>query len=205
MRASEASTQPCDGVVSVRGFVFAALVIMIAGAAVLYVMGRPLICTCGYVKLWESQVFSAGNSQHLTDWYTFTHVAHGFLFYFLIWLGSKLTGIRFCVAMAFVAAVAIETGWEVFENTNFIIDRYRAATPDFGYYGDSVLNSVSDIIAMMIGFILAARLPLWLSTSIVIAMECLLALVIRDNLALNIVMLLYPVDAIRDWQQAIVK
>lgn len=181
------------------------MAIVLAGAIALYLMGRPLICTCGYVKFWEAQVFSAGNSQHITDWYTITHISHGLLFYFLLWLGCKLTGRSFNVAAMFITAVAIETAWEVLENTNFIIDRYRDATPAFGYYGDSVLNSVSDIAAMAFGFMLAAKLPVWLTILIAAVMEIGLTLVIRDNLALNIVMLLYPFEAIRDWQQAIVK
>lgn len=188
-----------------RVYAFAALAIILCGAAALYSMGRPLICTCGYVKLWEGEVFSAGNSQHVTDWYTFTHVAHGFMFYFLIWLVTKLMRIRFSVAVAFIAAVAIETAWEVLENTNFIIDRYRAATPAFGYYGDSVLNSVSDIAAMAVGFALAATLPVWLIVGAAALMEIGLAVLIRDNLSLNLIMLLYPLDAIRDWQQSTFK
>ena len=188
-----------------RVYAFAAIAIVLCGAVALYLMGRPLICTCGYVKLWEGEVFSAGNSQHVTDWYTFTHVSHGFLFYFLIWLVTKLMRIRFSVATAFVAAVVIETAWEVLENTNFVIDRYRAATPAFGYYGDSVLNSVSDIAAMAVGFALAANLPVWLIVAAAILMEAGLAVLIRDNLSLNLIMLLYPLDVIRDWQQSTFK
>ena len=188
-----------------RVYAVAALAIILCGAVALSLMGRPLICSCGYVKFWEGEVFSAGNSQHVTDWYTFTHVSHGFLFYFLIWLCMKLIQTRFSIAKAFVAAVAIETVWEVLENTNFIIDRYRAATPAFGYYGDSVLNSVADIAAMAVGFALAATLPVWLIVGAAALMEIGLAVLIRDNLSLNLIMLLYPLDAIRDWQQSTFK
>lgn len=199
MRAFEVPTAKFPAAMGVAG------VIVLGGAAALLLMGRPPICACGYVKLWEGQVFSAGNSQHIADWYTFTHISHGFLLYFLLWLGCHLTGRTFNAVAMFVAAIAIETVWEVLENTNFIIDRYRDATPAFGYYGDSVLNSVSDIAAMAIGFFAAARFPIWLTVAVAAVMEIGLALAIRDNFALNIIMLLYPFEAIRDWQQAIVK
>ena len=170
---------------------------MIVGAATtLLLMGRVPICKCGYVKLWQGVVFSAENSQHISDWYTFSHIIHGFAFYGLLWL----VGRRWSVGLRLLLAVLIESGWEIFENTDFTINRYRSVTISLDYYGDSVLNSVSDITAMMIGFVAASRMPLWLTIGLTIALELFVVYYIRDNLTLNIIMLIYPLDSIKHWQ-----
>jgi hypothetical protein len=174
------------------------VLVVVASAAALWAMGQVPICKCGYVKLWHGVVKSAENSQHLSDWYTFTHIIHGFAFYGLLWA----LGRRWPVTLRFALAVAVESAWEVFENTDFVINRYREATISLDYYGDSVLNSVSDILAMAVGFIAAWRLPVLAIVAGAVAIEAVLAYSIRDNLTLNILMLLYPVDAVRAWQMA---
>ena len=168
--------------------------IMGLAALIELAMGRVAWCTCGYIKLWHGVVSSSENSQHLTDWYTFTHIVHGFGFYFLLWLAARRQHPRF------VVAVFLETAWEVLENTPWIIDRYRIATIALDYYGDSVVNSMSDIVAMMVGFWVARKAPVWVSLALVVVLEVALAAVIRDNLTLNILMLIHPFEAIKRWQ-----
>jgi hypothetical protein len=154
------------------------------------------MCTCGFIKPWHGVVASAENSQHIADWYTFTHVIHGIAFYAIAWLIARRAAIRWRL----VLAIAAESAWEVFENTPFVIDRYRAATISLDYYGDSVVNSIADIAAMALGFWIARRARWWVSVVLVVAIEAVLAATIRDNLMLNILMLIHPVDAIKQWQ-----
>ena len=165
-------------------------------ALLLRVEGRLWFCACGSVQLWSSQICSANNSQHFLDPYSFTHVLHGFLFFWLIaWLLSRLRA-NWQLALA----VAIEAGWEVFENTNFIIDRYRSETAALGYTGDTVVNSFGDILCCLIGFIIARRLG-WRRSLVVFAiLEVVLIVWIKDSLVLEILMLVVPLDAIRTWQ-----
>jgi hypothetical protein len=171
--------------------------LMIAAAAViLLLMGRNPICTCGSVKLWVGETNSPDNSQHIADWYTLSHIIHGFLFYGIFWI---IAG-KIPVGQRLLMAVAVEAAWEIFENTDIVINRYREATIALGYVGDSVLNSVSDMLFMVLGFFFAARAPLWLTIVLAIFFELLAAWVIRDNLSLNILMLLYPVSAVKTWQ-----
>lgn len=165
-------------------------------AAIQYALGRVPICTCGHVRLWHGDVWSSGNSQHLMDWYTLSHIVHGFLFYALMaWLRPG-----WGLLWRAVAALVIEGAWEVVENTALIIDRYRETTASLDYYGDSIVNSFGDGVAMLVGFFIAARVPVLASVVLVIGMEVLAAWVIRDNLTLNVLMLLWPLDAVREWQ-----
>jgi hypothetical protein len=164
-----------------------------------HLMGRVWICTCGYVKLWEGEVHSSGNSQHISDWYTPSHIIHGFLFYGLGWLLFRKRSIAFRLGFAAV----IEAAWEILENSPIIIDRYRAATIAYDYVGDSILNSAMDLVWMAVGFLLAWRLPIWLTIALAIGAEVITGILIRDNLTLNVIMLVYPLDAIKAWQSAI--
>jgi hypothetical protein len=175
-----------------------ALCIALLAGVVLLAMGRVPICTCGTIKLWHGAVNSSENSQHLSDWYTFSHVIHGFIFYAILWWLAP----GWSVAQRLVAAVAMESSWEVLENTPIVIERYRAATIALSYYGDSVINSLSDIAAMVAGFALASRLPVWMTIALAAGMEAGTAYVIRDNLTLNVLMLIHPVEAIKVWQAA---
>jgi hypothetical protein len=181
-----------------RRAAIAALLIIAAAAAIELAMGRHPICTCGTIELWVGQRDSPKTSQMLADWYSLSHILHGLLFYAALWLVAR----RWPVQWRFLTAMLIEAAWELTENTPFVIDRYRTATTALGYNGDSIVNSMSDIVMMAIGFLIARKLPLWGSILLVIVLELIPLYVIRDNLTLNVWMLLWPTDAVRAWQAA---
>lgn len=174
---------------------FTAAIVALA-AFWLWHVGRVPVCACGYVKLWHGETMSSENSQHLTDWYTPSHIIHGLLFYGLL----HLTARRLTVAWRLTIATVIESAWEIVENSEAVIERYRSVTISLDYYGDSVINSVADILAMIAGFLLARVIPVWASVALIVFFEALTTWLIRDGLALNVLMLLWPLDAVKAWQ-----
>jgi hypothetical protein len=182
------------------GQVAAAIGVVAVMAAVLHAMGRIPICACGSVKFWHGAVNSSENSQHIGDWYLFSHVIHGFIFYALYRLAVRAGGLAIPLGVGLIGALLLEGAWEIAENTPAVIERYRSATVSLGYNGDSIVNSVADMGWMTLGFFLAARLPVAVTIGLALAMEIVVGFLIRDNLALNVIMLLWPMDWIKAWQ-----
>lgn len=179
----------------ITGTIIFALLIQ---AFVLHLFGQPPICTCDYVKLWEGVVSSGGNSQHITDWYTLSHVIHGFLFYLLL----RTLFPRMPVLTRLLLAVGIEIAWEITENTPWLIEHYRQQALAQGYVGDSILNSLSDTVAMIAGFLLVRHTRWWLILMLAIMFEAFTVFYIRDGLVLNILGFFYIPDFIHSWQSA---
>jgi hypothetical protein len=172
---------------------------IVGAAVVIWAMGRDLICPCGTVKFWFGDRVSPENSQHLFDWWTFTHLAGGPVFYFLAWVVARRW---FSIEGVMLTAITIVVGWEIIENTDYIIDRYRGAGA-WDYYGDSVVNAVGDLLVGIAGIVLAVRLPTSIVVAGVIGIEMAGALIIRDGLFLNFLMLIHPIDAIQNWQAGV--
>lgn len=184
-----------------RNFIILAAGIIFIFGLILFLMGQPLICECGYIKAWHGITLSSENSQHLSDWYSFSHIIHGIIFYGIYFLVARK--IPLPLGIGFILALCIEVSWEIFENTDFVINRYREVTISLDYFGDSVINSVFDVLFMILGFFAARKLPVWATIGAVIFFEIFVAYFIRDNLALNIIMLIYPFEAILEWQRGI--
>lgn len=177
----------------------ATALIIAASALWLYRAGSVPICECGYVKLWHGVTMSSENSQHIADWYTPSHIIHGLLFYLVLWLVAG----RLSLGWRMTIATLVECAWEIVENSNAIIERYRSVTISLGYYGDSVVNTVADVLAMILGFWLARVLPIWASVALAVGFELLTGYLIRDGLALNVLMLLWPLESVMEWQSGV--
>ncbi len=169
--------------------------LIVAFAITLSAMGRIPYCECG-LGLWTWSAWSSSTSQLFGDPYSFSHLLHGIIFYGALFLVARRLPLRYRLLIAII----IEMSWEIFENTPFIINRYRAATASLDYFGDSVFNSVGDVIFTMFGFWIAHRLPWWTTLMIVVAIELIMLALMRDNLTLNILMLVYPIQAVKVWQ-----
>lgn len=180
-----------------RRAVLACVAALAATALALRAMGRPWWCAGGEPWLWSGEVWSRHNSQHLADPYTVTHLSHGIVFF---WALSVVLGARARGSLGVAIGVAIEAAWEILENTDFVIRRYREATISLDYYGDSVANALGDVCAMLVGYVVATRVSLRVSGLLFVALEVALAFWIRDGLVLNVLMLLAPLDAVRVWQ-----
>ncbi len=175
-----------------------AIAIVVAQAITLYLFGQPAICECGTIKLWEGSVLSSGNSQHVSDWYTFSHIVHGFIFYGLLALLLPRVPIR----VRLLLALGVEAAWEIAENTPAVIEHYRQQALAAGYTGDSILNSVMDTLFMAAGFVFARKYPWWTTVVVAVLLELGVLFMIRDNLTLNVINLIHPIQAISDWQSA---
>ncbi len=181
-----------------RWIIAAFLAVLVFQMACEFGMGRLPLGPDGKFGWWDGDIWSSENSQRFAVPYSFSHIGHGLLFFAFLWLVARRLPLRH----RFLIAVLVESGWEILENSPLIINRYRNATIAQGYAGDSILNSVSDLLMMCLGFLLAARLRPWASVALLLIMEIGCAIWVRDNLTLNVVMLIHPVEAIKHWQMA---
>jgi len=183
-----------------KRYLYASAGIVVFFVLVLYLMGRIPFCECGAVRFWGGVRLNSEMSQQFADIYSPSHFLHGVAFFWVLWTFRKK--ISLSLGAMFLAALVVEAGWEIFENTDFIINRYREVTISYDYYGDSISNSVGDVIFMALGFLFAARTPWWASVAAVLVFELGILYLIRDNLTLNVIMLVYPFESILRWQQS---
>ncbi len=174
------------------------LVVIVAAAVILVGQGRVWWCQAGDMVPWSWNIWTTHNSQHIIDPYAFTHVLHGVLEFWLIGLVFR----RLPLSWRLFIAVLIESTWEVAENTSFVIERYRTVTLSLDYFGDSIINSLADIVCCATGFTIAYKLKFWKSFALFLATEAVLIVWIRDSLLINIIMLIYPIEALKAWQMA---
>jgi len=189
--------------IPLRTYALIGILILVIFALILLLMGRTPICKCGYVKFWHGMPLSSENSQHLSDWYSFSHIIHGFGFYGILWLIGYIGRWKMPLGLMLIFALLAETGWEIIENTDWVINYYRANTISLDYFGDSVINSVADVLFMVFGFAIARKFPALATVALAVIMEAVVAYYIRDNLTLNILMFIYPSETILNWQQGL--
>lgn len=182
-----------------RAYLLGGAAILLLFILILFFMGRSFICPCGSIKLWHGQTLTSESSQHISDWYTPSHIIHGFVFYWILWL----IGRKWPIGLRLALALILETGWEILENSDFVINYYRQNTVSLDYYGDSIINSFFDVLFMVSGFLWAWRMPVWVTVTLAVMMETVVAYYIRDNLILNIIMFIYPFSSILKWQMGI--
>lgn len=179
----------------------ATLLMMLVTALLLRAQGRIWIAASGKVLLWVSDTFSSENSQHISDPYTFSHMQHGLVFYFfLLWMVPKIMKRQITFGWRFFWSATLEAGWELLENSKMVIDRYRNETAAFGYTGDSILNSMADIVFCSMGFVIAHMLGWKKTLALFLMVELSMILLLKDSLMINVIMLLYPLKAIKEWQ-----
>jgi hypothetical protein len=176
--------------------IVAAGVVLLSMIVLLRAQGRLFLCACGQFEIWTSDTCSSNNSQQLLDPYSLTHVSHGFLFFYLVVLVFR----RLSRGWQLLLALALEAAWEVFENSSFVIERYRTATAALGYQGDTVVNSIGDLACALIGFWIARQVGIRVSLILFALLELILILWIHDSLLLQILMLVWPIEAIKSWQ-----
>jgi len=185
-----------DFIKTYRVAIIGGLIILGIVAIVELFSGRSLFGPDGRFGWWDNNIWSSENSQRVADAYSFSHIIHGILFYAFLWLVARKLPLKY----RFLIALVIEAGWELLENSPLIINRYREATIALGYVGDSVLNSVSDVVMVVIGFLFARFSKIWISIALIIIMELGCLFWVRDNLTLNVLMLVHPVESVKIWQ-----
>lgn len=175
---------------------FLVCLILVLGIFFLWLQGRFWICTCNEIFLWSGDIWSSNNSQHIADPYSFSHILHGLIFFGVLTLFAR--GLPFSWKLMF--SVLIESAWEVLENSSLVINRYRQVTASLGYTGDTIINSLFDILFCILGVFLARKLGLWKSIVLFIMIEIVMLAAIRDNFTLNVLMLVWPIEVVREWQ-----